>query len=594
MVYSNAPYIDKAMTNPHFVFFEDQLANSKRLYENPIAIVTAFAPWDIKPALARLQTYQKDGFYLAGYFAYELGYLLEPKLHGLLPKNFKGPLLHFGVFESFTRNDLPVEDLGHIHALTPEWTRRQYLARFKKIMAYIKAGDVYQINLSFPVTGAYSGSANALYHQLKSRQPVRYGGVISLGGARHVTLSPELFFETKSDTILMRPMKGTIRRGDTPEQDIALAKNLQSDAKNRAENLMIVDLLRNDLARLSFAGSVKVTDLFALETFPTLHTMTSGIEARLKPDTKMHDILKALFPCGSITGAPKIRAQEIIRELEPHTRGSYCGALGLMDPDGNMRFNVGIRTLTLDADGQFTYPVGSGIVADSQGVDEYAECLLKAKFLHDDFTLLETIGYEHIIGFMHFELHMARLEKSALELGFIFDKPKAMQALAEYVQDFQGPQKVRLELSKNGPIEISHQPLTFTPFQELWPIAVSNNPVNSKNPLRLHKTNHRSFMDRELSRLAKKTGCKDVIFINEKDQVCEGSYTNIFIVKNGDMFTPPVSCGLLPGILRQVLLASGDVTEKILSVQDLYEADEIFIGNSARGLIKAQLVSRDR
>ena len=355
------------MTNPHFVFFEDQLANSMRLYENPIDIVTAMTASEIEPALARLQKYQADGLYLAGYFAYELGYLLEPCLRALIPKNFTVPFLQFGVFENFSRDGLPLESQGQILSLTPQWTRRQYLARFKKIMTYIKAGDVYQINLSFPVTGKYMGNASGLYQQLKPSQPVRYGGVINLGGDQHITMSPELFFETKPNTIFMRPMKGTVKRGETPERDAALAEGLQRDEKNRAENLMIVDLLRNDLARISIAGSVKVSDLFSLETFPTLHTMTSGIEAKLKPNTDMLAILKALFPCGSVTGAPKIRAQEIIRELELHKRDAYCGALGHIDPDGSMRFNVGIRTLTLSNDGQFSYPVGSGVVADSKG-----------------------------------------------------------------------------------------------------------------------------------------------------------------------------------------------------------------------------------
>ena len=351
-------------------------------------------------------------------------------------------------------------------------------------------------------------------------------------------------------------MKGTIKRGATQGEDKALADSLQVDEKNRAENLMIVDLLRNDLSRLSVAGSVKVTDLFSVETFPTLHTMTSGIDAKLKPDTDLQNVLRALFPCGSITGAPKIRAQEIIAELESRRRGAYCGALGLIDPDGTMRFNVGIRTLTLKDDGSFTYPVGSGVVADSIGADEYAECLLKAKFLQGDFGLIETIGYDHVVGFMHFDLHMERLENSAQSLGLVFDKEAIHSALIGHCEHLRGAHKVRLELARNGNLEITSQVLKLKSHPRTWRVAISKNPVDSQNPLLVHKTTERSFIEAELERLKQITGCDEVLFFNENGELCEGSFTNVFIVEDGRMFTPPITCGLLPGILRRVLIAN--------------------------------------
>ena len=582
------------MIKKHGVYFEDQLEGLQRLYTNPREIITAYTQDEVGPALTRMRKCQKDGLYLAGYFAYELGYALEPVLGKLMPTDTSKPLLQFGVFDGFERVDLPFVGTAHIDDVNVGLSETQYQKSFTKIMDYIRAGDVYQINLSFPVAGKYYGGIGALYHKLKSRQPVRYGGVIDLGGEAHITLSPELFFETKGSKIHMRPMKGTIKRGATQGEDKALADSLQQDEKNRAENLMIVDLLRNDLSRLSVAGSVKVTDLFSVETFPTLHTLTSGIEAKLKPDTDLRSVLRALFPCGSITGAPKIRAQEIIAELENRRRGAYCGALGLIDPDGNMRFNVGIRTLTLKDDGSFTYPVGSGVVADSIGADEYAECLLKAKFLQGDFGLIETIGYEHVVGFMHFDLHMERLENSAQILGFVFDREAIHRALIGYCERLKGAHKMRLELARNGHAEITSQALKLKLHSKTWRVAISKNPIDSQNPLLVHKTTERSFIEAELARLKQSTGCDEVLFFNENGELCEGSFTNVFIVKERQMTTPPITCGLLPGTLRRVLIANGDVSEQIITHKDLIEADEVYIGNSVRGLMRVELIANEK
>lgn len=581
------------MIKKHSVYFEDQLEGLQRLYTNPREIITAYTQNEVGAALTQMQKCQRDGLYLAGYFAYELGYVLEPVLGKFMPTDTSKPLLQFGVFDGFERVGLPPVETAYIDGVNVGLSEAQYKRKFTKIMDYIRAGDVYQINLSFPVTGKYHGGIGALYHKLKARQPVRYGGVIDLGGEAHITLSPELFFKTKGGKIQMRPMKGTIKRGTTPREDKALADSLQADEKNRAENLMIVDLLRNDLSRLSVAGSVKVTDLFSVETFPTLHTMTSGIEAKLKPNTDLRDVLRALFPCGSITGAPKIRAQEIIAELENRRRGAYCGALGLIDPDGSMRFNVGIRTLTLKDDGSFTYPVGSGVVADSSGADEYAECLLKAKFLHDDLGLIETIGFDHVVGFMHFDLHMERLENSAQVLGFVFDKELIHRALIDHCEHLRGAHKVRLELTRSGHCEITSQALKLKPHSKTWRVAISKNPIDSQNPLLIHKTTERSFIEVELARLKQSAACDEVLFFNENGELCEGSFTNVFIVKNGQMATPPITCGLLPGILRRVLIANGEVNEKTLSHKNVVEADEIYIGNSVRGLMRVELVSNE-
>lgn len=341
---------------------------------------------DVPAVLAAMLDAQNAGYHLAGYAAYELGYIFEPRLAARAPE-LKGPLLHFGVFDEPDRFDWgAVRGAGSLRHLSPVWTLDDYEARFRSVIAYIRSGDVYQVNLTFPMLGTWSGDPVALFAALRSRQPAPYGALVALGGDTIVSLSPELFFEARGSSIRARPMKGTAPRHASPADDLRAASELQSSEKNRAENLMIVDLLRNDLSRISEVGSVGVTDLFTIERYPTLFQMTSGIEAQLRQDIRFPDLLRALFPCGSVTGAPKIRAMQVIHELEEHPRGVYCGSIGMFSPQGEARLSVAIRTLTLSASGTATYNTGSGLVFDSEAQSEYAECLLKAAFLDDGST----------------------------------------------------------------------------------------------------------------------------------------------------------------------------------------------------------------
>jgi len=338
--------------------------------------------YDEVPAiLAAMLDAQRAGYFLAGYAAYELGYMFEPRLAALAPA-LKGPLLQFGVFDEPRRFDWrAVEGAASIGEILPLMSFDAYRERFNQVIDYIRAGDVYQVNLTFPMAGSWLGDPVALFAALRSLQPAPYGALVSLAGETVLSLSPELFFETEGSLIRARPMKGTAPRGTTPEHDRQAAADLAASVKNRAENLMIVDLLRNDLSRISQIGSVQVTDLFTVERYPTLFQMTSGVEARLQQDIRLPKLLRALFPCGSVTGAPKIRAMEVIRELEDEARGVYCGSIGMIAPNGDTRFNVAIRTLTLAGSGQLTFNVGSGLVFDSDARSEYDECLLKAAFL---------------------------------------------------------------------------------------------------------------------------------------------------------------------------------------------------------------------
>ncbi|MBB4196891.1 aminodeoxychorismate synthase, component I [Rhodoblastus sphagnicola] len=360
----------------------DDRSHGSLYFVAPRRIVAAFAAEEVAPALAALQQASRENLWAAGYVAYECGAALEPRLKPLLGAA-KTPLLKFGLFDAPSAPPAaPVAPQAPAIAdLRPLWSFEDYRRRFEACRDYIAAGDVYQVNLAFPLAGRFAGDPVKLYESLRRRQPVEIGGIVALGGETILSLSPEKFFSIAGRRIVTRPMKGTAPRGKTPDDDRILAAQLAVDEKNRAENLMIVDLLRNDLSRLSEVGSVTVTDLFSVEAFPTLHQMTSGVEALLRPGLSFGEIFTGLFPCGSVTGAPKIRAMEIIAEQEGLCRGVYCGAVGVIAPGGDMRFNVAIRTLTLGEDGGLICPVGSAIVADSRAREEYDECLLKARFL---------------------------------------------------------------------------------------------------------------------------------------------------------------------------------------------------------------------
>lgn len=364
-----------------FVLLENRRAQETQCFAHCHQILEARSFEAVPATLAAMLDAQKAGYFLAGYAAYELGYMFEPRLARLAPL-LNGPLLQFGVFDQPQRFDWnSVERTGSIGRVSPLWTFDTYAARFRRAIEYIRAGDVYQVNLTFPLQGSWSGDPIALFAALRTSQPAPHGALVALGQETILSLSPELFFETKDALIRTRPMKGTAPRGTCPESDRFATAALASSEKNRAENLMIVDLLRNDLSRICEIGSVQVTDLFSIERYPTLFQMTSGVEARLRRDVQFPDLLRALFPCGSITGAPKIRAMEVIHELEAHPRGVYCGSIGMLHPNGDAHFNVAIRTLTLSPSGEATFNVGSGVVFDSEADSEYDECLLKAAFL---------------------------------------------------------------------------------------------------------------------------------------------------------------------------------------------------------------------
>ena len=368
-----------------FVLFRDDFTGNELLFDRPSEVLTAHTPDDFSALLVAAEAAHGAGKWLAGYFSYEAGYLLEPKLRPILPANRRAPLACIGVFEGPSDTGLPQPDRvtsnGPVFDPRPAWSFDDYERRFRRLHQHLREGDCYQANLTFPIDAHWSGDPLAAFHALAARQRVKYGALVSLGDPIVLSRSPELFFEVGADGwIETHPMKGTAPRGMTPEEDAALKTFLQNDPKNQAENRMIVDLLRNDISLVSEVGTLDVPELFRVESYATVHQMVSRVRARLLPDATISRILAALFPCGSITGAPKIRAMEILHDLEQRPRDVYCGAIGWIEPSGRMRFNVAIRTISLYAGGEAVFNVGGGIVFDSSAEAEYAECLLKARY----------------------------------------------------------------------------------------------------------------------------------------------------------------------------------------------------------------------
>lgn len=574
-----------------YILLDDQLTHKQRYYTAPIDIIEVNDAANIDAGLGQLKLYHDQGYYLAGYFSYDLGYALEPRLAPLMPETRDGPLLQFGIFETVS-HDAPAACLYTSRSLDiklkPDWSEAEYSQRFDRVMGYIRAGDAYQINLTFPMTGTYQGGVETLYAAFRHRQKGRYGGIVSLGsGPEIISLSPELFFRKDGRKMSMRPMKGTRARAENIEADIRLREGMRGEEKSQAENLMIVDLLRNDLSRISETGSVEVPELFSLETYPTLHQMTSRVTSRLISGTEFKEIFESLFPCGSVTGAPKIRAMEIIDELEDKPRGAYCGSLGYIDPNGDACFNVAIRTLILDKS-KLRYNVGSGLVLDSDPADEYAECLLKADVLKsENVHLVETLLWDSQSGAQQLEAHKARLKTSAKSMGYSYDNT-ALDAALKPLESCVKNQRVRISLDRNGNISLSHSDYLI---QEKLTFVISMYPLTPDVQTVQHKVSARQFYEGERERINALTSADEVVFINQKGQLCEGSFTSLFIEKNGKLFTPPSSAGLLPGILRADLIETGKALEKTLLIEDLHAADKIYLGNSLRGLIPAKYLT---
>jgi para-aminobenzoate synthetase/4-amino-4-deoxychorismate lyase len=574
------------------VFLDGGQGTSLR-FGTPRAVIRACQAADVPGALEALEAALAEGWHVAGWFAYELGYVLEPRLRGLERTTGDLPLLWFGVFgppERIGRADLHAKGRAYAGPLHPEWDREAYTERFDRVHDYIGAGDIYQANLSFRARFAFAGDPFALYLGLRDAARASHGGYVDAGEWQVLSLSPEQFFEiSPQGKITARPMKGTAPRGADQLTDARAKAALATSAKERAENLMIVDLVRNDIGRLALIGSVAVGNLFEVETYPTLHTMVSTVTAQLKPATRVRQIVRALFPCGSVTGAPKIRAMEIIRELETSARGIYCGALGYFAPDGSADFNVAIRTVLVRS-GRGELGIGGAVVQDSNATSEYDECLLKARYFdsgRQPIGLIETLRHDD--GFLRLPLHLDRMQSSARLLSLPFDRAAAEARLRDAVANHSGQLRVRLALDEQGGFTCTVAPLG--PLPERWTYGLSPHRVDSGDLLLRHKTTWRQMFDAEQARLAKACGADEVIFLNERGELTEGSRSTIFFRRGRRLVTPPLSSGLLDGVLRRELFESGACCEGVLTPEDL-ATGELFLGNSLRGLIPAQPVAR--
>jgi para-aminobenzoate synthetase/4-amino-4-deoxychorismate lyase len=598
---------------PGAVLLESARAGSanqvSRLFVAPLRVIEACSTADVPGLFAEIENAVAEGLLAAGFFSYECGEAFESSTASPR-KDLRGPLAWFGVYErcyafdhltgAFVGDAPPgLENLLSAEAeaevaepqieLRPAMNEQRFAASIDAIHEWIRAGDVYQLNFTFPLHGRAYGSPTALYARLRRRQPVDYGAFLYVDSGRHIlSFSPELFFrmETNDATrrITTQPMKGTAPRGRTTAEDREIAERLHNDPKNRAENVMIVDLLRNDLGRLCTFGSVEVRDLFAVDRFPTLWQMTSTVTGTLRGDVGYYDIFRALFPCGSITGAPKVRAMQLIAGIENEARGVYTGAIGFFSRELSV-FNVAIRTLQLDR-GQATMGVGSGIVIDSRAAEEYRECLLKAEFLtlpSEKFSLVETMLWDGAYPLL--ELHLDRLEDSAHYFDFVCDRAQMWRVLLKLAEGFSDrfPRKVRLLLDSDGSLFIEHELLPSAPSEPLR-VCIATQRTDAHDPMLYHKTTHRPHYA-SAYKAADEAAFADVLFLNQEGQVTEGAISNVFIEKDGHWSTPPVFCGLLPGVQRRHLLAvRPEIEERVLTIDDLKSADAVYLANAVRGL----------
>ncbi len=612
-----------------------------RLFTAPEHVCAAWQAAEIPRLFAEIESAVATGRSAAGFFAYECGNCFEPKA-GMRASRHGEPLAWFGIYErsySFDHTTGRFADgepaelerfradraNGGDGAVEPKpeivskfaLSEAEYARRIAAIHEWIRAGDVYQLNFTAPFRIETQGSIAALYARLRARQPVDYGAFLHWEQGRFIqSFSPELFFRMENHgptngigrRIVTRPMKGTAPRGRTTREDREIAEWLRNDPKNRSENVMIVDLLRNDLGRVARTGSVRAERLFEVERYATLWQMTSTVSAELRPEAGFYEIFRALFPSGSVTGAPKVRAMQLLADLEDAPRGVYTGAIGFFSPRETI-FNVAIRTLELEGgrggDIRGTVGAGSGIVIDSEAASEYRECLLKAEFLTrsserrpERFSLIETMlwnGANPLGNYPFLGLHLDRLADSAEYFGFACDVDAVRTALEQHAKQFgerspRSPRRVRLHLDAEGNIEINSEPLTAAdPPEKTACVCIAKDRTDPADAMLYHKTTHRPLYAQALARAARE-GFDDVLFLNLRGEVTEGAISNVFVEKDGRWSTPPVECGLLGGVHRRHLLAvRPEIEERVLILDDLRRADAVYLTNAVRGLRRATI-----
>ncbi len=571
---------------PNFLpqVFQYQSHNNTWLYfKNTIEIISTQIPSEVIPCLNKIENFAFQGFHVAGFLSYETAGVFEPRIPVF--QSDGTPLIWFGVFrETETiKQSPPIDFLLPDLQWVPSISEETYNNHIEKIRHYIKQGETYQVNYTFALQTEIPRSLNLfdLFRYVTFFHPTPYSMFLETESQIICSFSPELFFYLQGDSIECRPMKGTAHRGKTTSEDQTQANELYNSEKNRSENIMIVDMIRNDLGKIAKIGTVSAPKLFEIERYNSLFQMTSTVRA--KTSSSLNTIFSALFPCASITGAPKIRTTAIIHELENRPRGIYCGAMGSIRPGREALFNVAIRTLVIDKKNRnATYNIGSGIIWDSEARDEFQECLLKSHFLSEQiapFDLLESLLYCPKTGYYLLDEHLTRYQDSANYFGFTTSYEEVKAYLQGIFSEMpSSPVKIRCVISRQrhishtiSPIRIEHQQLTF-PF--------AKESVDPNNRFLYHKTTHRLIYQKAL---ASQPGYTDVLLWNKNGEITETTCGNIVAQIQGKFLTPPVSCGLLPGTLRAHLLESGKISESPILISDLSKCDHIWRINSVRG-----------
>ncbi|UCG25299.1 MAG: aminodeoxychorismate synthase component I [Chloroflexota bacterium] len=568
------------------VILQDRHGGRWLSFRRPLRVVVANNWVEVSQKLAEVECEVNErGLYAAGFITYEAAPAFDSALVVRPPGAL--PLLWFGLYDRAEPIDAPCGGVPYaVGQWQPSVTRVDYESAIDRVKDYIAAGETYQVNYTYRLCAPFEGQPWGLFLDLIQAQESSFAAYLDLGSHVICSASPELFFELCGTQLVSRPMKGTVERGRTLAADRSNEEWLYHSEKNRAENVMIVDMIRNDMGRVSTIGSVEVPRLFDVERYPTLWQMTSTVTSHTQ--SSLVQIMAALFPCASITGAPKVSTMGIISELETSPRGVYTGCIGYLAPDREVQFNVAIRTVVVDRGGSFAeFGVGGGIVWDSGTDSEYAESLTKAQILFERrpaFRLLESLLWSPDDGFFLLAQHLDRLADSATYFGFNLDVDALLARLDEFASSFpQAPQKVRLLLERSG-----HVCLETAPIREARPLTLTlaGEPVPSENVFLYHKTTHRSLYE---AAKASRPDSDEVLLWNEREEITEATTANIVVKLDGEFLTPPVSCGLLAGVFRGRLLAEGIVSERVISLSDLDRCQEIYLVNSVRKWRKATL-----
>ncbi|GLO65156.1 aminodeoxychorismate synthase component I [Oceanobacillus kimchii] len=571
-----------------FDFAFDEQKKKRLVFLDPVDMIVANAKSEVISAMEKIETYTNQGYYAGGYISYEAGEGFDNNLK--TSDDFELPLIMMGIYKQPLEKSIDEQECPQTSELF-DWemstSKKKYLKHVSTIKNSIAQGDTYQVNYTVRLHSNDVVCDHNLYEKLSKAQKANYCAHLQLGRYNIVSASPELFFQLKNGKILTKPMKGTMKRGKSIEEDIRNKQLLSESIKDQAENLMIVDLLRNDISKIAKKGTVNVPKLFNIESYPTVFQMTSTVSAEIEENVGIIDIFKALFPCGSITGAPKQSTMQIIQELENSPREVYCGSIGYITPNQEALFNVAIRTALIDTEqNTMSYGVGGGITWDSDPEAEYLEAWAKAEILKSlnetNIELLETMKYEN----GHFFLinnHLNRLNKSAEYFNFSISIKEIEQKLYEYAEENLNQKqayRVRLLANKRGEIKINSTIIPVINEKTNYSFQLAASPINKKNPYYYHKTTFRKMYEKFREELG---NAFDILLWNDKEELTEFTMGNLVVKVEGEYWTPPIKSGLLAGTFRQQLIDEKKIKERIISKSELESVDEIWFINSVRG-----------